>query len=90
MKVYCPKGWKWTLPLGNITIEDHHVNICDGICDSADLCGIAECEFYDISEDATRRFLQAQAKEHSLEGVLHQESLRRKSERAAASGKKLL
>jgi hypothetical protein len=36
--------------------------------DSADLCKRADCEFYDISEDATRRFLKAQAKEHTLEG----------------------
>jgi hypothetical protein len=35
---------------------------------SADLCERADCESYDISEDATRRFLKAQAKEHTLEG----------------------
>jgi hypothetical protein len=89
MQIDCPKGWKCIMRFGNITFEDHRVSICDGVCDSADLCGIAECEFYDLSEDATRRFLQAQVKEHSLEGVLHQESLRRKSKRAATSTKKL-
>jgi hypothetical protein len=36
--------------------------------DSADLCARADCEFYDISAEATRRFLQSQAKEHTLEG----------------------
>jgi hypothetical protein len=36
--------------------------------DLADLRKRADCEFYDISEEATRRFLQAQAKEHTLEG----------------------
>jgi hypothetical protein len=36
--------------------------------DSADLCRLSDCEFYDISEDPTRRFLKAQAKEHTLEG----------------------
>jgi len=68
MQVDCPKGWKWVKRIGAITLEDHRVNICDGVCDSADLCKRADCEFYDISEDATRRFLQSQAKEHTLEG----------------------
>jgi hypothetical protein len=68
MKVDCPKGWKWVKQIGHITFEDHRVNICDGICDSADLCGISDCEFYDLSQEATHLFLRAQAKEHSLEG----------------------
>lgn len=68
MQVDCPKGWKWVKQIGNIIFEDCRVNICDGVCDSADLCKRADCEFYDISEEATRRFLQAQAKEYTLEG----------------------
>lgn len=52
----------------NNAFEYHRVRICDGVCDSADLCGRSDCEFYDISEEATRRFLQTQAKEHTLEG----------------------
>lgn len=35
------------------------VNVCDSICDSADLCGIDACEFYGISPEATRRFIRA-------------------------------
>ncbi len=68
MQVDCPKGWKWVKQIGNIIFEDCRVNICDGVCDLADLCKRADCEFYDVSEDATRRFLKAQAKEHTLEG----------------------
>jgi hypothetical protein len=36
--------------------------------DSADMCARVDCESYDISPEATRCFLQAQAKEHTLEG----------------------
>lgn len=68
MQVDCPKDWKWVKQIGDITFEDHRVHICDGVCDSADLCGMADCEFYDISEETTGRILQAQRKEHSLEG----------------------
>jgi len=68
MTVICPYGWKSVARVGNVTWEDARVNICDNICDSADLCGNADCEFYDISPEATQRFLQALAKEHTLEG----------------------
>jgi hypothetical protein len=70
MKIDCIEGWKHTATLGNITIEDSRVIILDGICDSCDLCGISACRFYDISPEATRRFLLAQAREHTLEGLL--------------------
>jgi hypothetical protein len=51
------------------TLRVHHtkVQIYDGICDSADLCGIKSCRFYDTSREATRRFMRAQAEEHTLE-----------------------
>ncbi len=71
MKFECPYGWKHVGKLGdNITFESATVNICDGICDSCDLCGIKRCEFYDTSREATRRFLRAQAQEHTLEHLL--------------------
>ncbi|MGH9752035.1 MAG: hypothetical protein ACREA2_04570 [Blastocatellia bacterium] len=31
LQVDCPKGWKWVKRIGEITIEDHRVNICDGV-----------------------------------------------------------
>ncbi len=59
MKFDCPYGWKSVSKFGNVTFESATVNICDGICDSCDLCGIESCEFYDISPQATRRFIRA-------------------------------
>jgi len=43
------------------------VTICDGICDSADRCGIESCEFYDTSPEGTRRFLKALYHEQTAE-----------------------
>lgn len=68
MNVECPKGWENIIRIGNITIEDSIVTICDFICDSADLCGIASCEFYDTSREATRRFIKALNHEQTLAG----------------------
>ena len=67
MKFDCPYGWKSVTKLGNVTFESATVNICDGICDSCDLCGVESCEFYDTSPEATKRFLRASAREHSHE-----------------------
>ena len=70
MQFDCPYGWKSVSNFGNVTFESATVNICDGICDSCDLCGIEACEFYDISPEATRRFLRANAQEHTREHLL--------------------
>ncbi|MCP9496887.1 MAG: hypothetical protein MSG64_20915 [Pyrinomonadaceae bacterium MAG19_C2-C3] len=71
MKFECPYGWKYEGKIGDhLTFESATVHICDGICDSCDLCGIERCEFYDTSREATRRFLRAQAQEHTLEHLL--------------------
>lgn len=67
MTVICPYGWKSVARVGNVTWEDARVNICDNICDSADLCGKKECEFYDRSPEADRRFARALAHEQTLE-----------------------
>ena len=41
MQFDCPYGWKSVAKVGsNFTWESSTVNICDGICDSCDLCGI--------------------------------------------------
>jgi len=71
LKFQYPYGWKSVATVGNnFTWESSTVNICDGICDSCDRCGIETCEFYDISPEATKRFLLANAREHSLEHLL--------------------
>jgi hypothetical protein len=67
MKFECPYGWQAVAQIGHVRLESATVNLCDGICDSCDLCGIERCEFYDTSPEATRRFLRAQAHEHTLE-----------------------
>lgn len=60
MKFQCPYGWKSVAKVGSFfTWESSTVNICDGVCDSCDLCGIETCEFYDISPEASCRFLKA-------------------------------
>ena len=58
MKFECPYGWKSVTKCDNVTFESTTVNICDGICDSCDLCGIERCEFYDTSAEATSRFIR--------------------------------
>ncbi len=66
----CPYGWKSVAKIGNVTLESATVNICDNICDSADLCGITRCEFYDLSPEANRRFAAGIAYEQTLEYLL--------------------
>ena len=70
MKIKCPHGWKHIGKIGSLTWEDPTVNIYEGICDSPDLCGITVCQYYDTSQEATRRFQKAQANEHTLEGLM--------------------
>lgn len=70
MELDCIEGWVHVTALGSITLEDRRVIILDGICNSCDLCGITACRFYDDSPEATRRFLHAQARQHTLEGLL--------------------
>ena len=60
-------GWKSVIKCGNVSFESATVNICDGICDSCDRCGIESCEFYDTSEEATRRFIRALNYEQTAE-----------------------
>jgi hypothetical protein len=67
MTFECPYGWKSVTKCGNVTFESATVNICDGICDSCDLCGIETCEFYDTSPEATRRFIRALNYEQTAE-----------------------
>ena len=65
----CPRGWKSSIKIGNITFEDTRVNICGGICDSVDLCGIKDCEYFDDSQEGSCFFSRALAREQTLEGL---------------------
>jgi hypothetical protein len=70
LKFECPKGWKSVVKIGSVTLESATVNISNGVCDSADLCGIESCEFYDTSIEATQEFFRGQKKEQTLEYLL--------------------
>jgi hypothetical protein len=69
MKRDCPHGYKRVFKTGNMTWEDSTVEICGGVCDSPDVCGIESCEFYDISQHGTAHFMKAAGHEHTLEGL---------------------
>ena len=77
MRVNCPHGWKSVDQLKNIAIEDRRVNICAGICGSADLCGNTKCEYHDTSREATRRFMVANGHERTLEGLQEEKEQKR-------------
>ena len=81
MEIDCPHGWKNTSNLGHIIIEDTRVNIFDNLCDCPDLCGITTCEYYDISREATRRYNQASAYAHTLQGHRDEEARKEEYER---------
>lgn len=73
MRCNCPQGWKSVSKLKNITLEDSSVEIHDGICDSADLCGITRCDYYDVTREGTRRYMKALAHSQTLEGLLEEQ-----------------
>ncbi|MCK4626482.1 MAG: hypothetical protein KAV00_14280 [Phycisphaerae bacterium] len=70
MKINCPYEWKTRIKLGNIIWENSFVEIFNGICNCSDLCGITTCEFYDVTEEGTRLFVNAMAYGHTIEGIL--------------------
>ena len=53
-----------------MTWEDSTVDICGGVCDSPDLCKIERCEFYNVTQHGTVRFMKAAGREETLEGLL--------------------
>ena len=71
----CPQGWKTSIKCGNFIFEDHTVEICNGVCNFPDLCGITDCEYYDITQEGTQKFLKALAREDSLEGLIERKSV---------------
>jgi hypothetical protein len=76
MWMTCHRGFKTRLKTGKLVWEDRRVNVCAGICDAVDLCGIKDCEFYDDTREGTRRFHAALAHEHTLEGMTQTMELR--------------
>ena len=81
MECNCPHGWKRVLKLKNATISSSTVEIHDNICNSADLCGIKRCEYYNTTREGTRRFMKAVAHSHTLEGVLEERARKRAKKR---------
>ena len=71
MKIDCPHGYVAVMKLNeNVTWEDRSVTILDGMCESADRCGITSCKFYDVSPAGNARYLIALRRTHTLEGLL--------------------
>lgn len=75
MLMDCHRRFKTRLNTGKIVWEDTRVNVCAGICDSVDLCGNKDCEFYDDTREGTRRFHAALGHEHTLEGMIQTKTL---------------
>ncbi len=71
MKIDCPHGYAAVMKLNeNVTWEDRTVAILDGMCESADRCGISTCKFYDLSPAGNARYIAALRRTHTLEGWL--------------------
>jgi len=68
MRIQCPNGYKDAMAVGEITLTLSEVIVCGSICDSADLCKIEKCEFYDVTREGTRGFMKASAEEETIEG----------------------
>ena len=85
MRIECPKGFRSTVKAGKMNLVFTEVDVCGGVCDSADFCKIEDCEFYDVSREGTARFMQAAAEEHTLEGlkmkIAHENAARQASAR---------
>jgi hypothetical protein len=82
--INCPHGQRWLARLNSsVTFENRRVNIFNGVCDSCDLCGCRDCEYFDDTPEGTRRYQQGLAQLHaSIEGRSsdrrYQDDLRRK------------
>lgn len=105
MRIRCPEGWTTTRVVKErhceITVHHTHVNVLAGVCDSADLCGISSCAYYDVTPAGTRRFMDASLKLQTLEGMRahrknpsrqrvspkHEEKFEKRIEELAARGK---
>jgi hypothetical protein len=82
--ISCPHGHRWISRLNpSVTWENRQVNILGGVCDSGDLCQFRDCEYFDDTEEGSRRYQQGLAALHgTIEGQFndrrYQEELRRK------------
>ena len=62
--IRCPQACRWISQVGNVTFENRDVTIFSDICSHSDRCGMEDCQYFDNSEEATRKFIQAQALSH--------------------------
>ncbi len=46
------------------------VNVFDEVCDAADMCKFPGCQFFDMSEEATKRFINASCYYGTIEGIM--------------------
>lgn len=69
MQIKCPEGWEKRSKIGQVEIINADVEVFDKICDSADLCEKAHCQYYDISREGTRRFMKALTHNETLAGL---------------------
>jgi len=68
--INCPHGHRWMARVNpSVTCENRQVNILGGVCDSCDLCGCRDCEYFDDTEAGSRRFQKGLAELHgTIEG----------------------
>jgi len=60
--IRCPEGSRWITQREDLTFEFRDVQIFDGICSHCDKCELEHCEYFDLSQEATRRFLTAMSR----------------------------
>ena len=69
-------------------MSSDEVSIFDGICDRPDRCGREDCEYFDDSGEATRRYMRASGRSRTMEGMredrLYEEGLRQRHGQQAA------
>jgi len=70
MQMDCPYGYERVMRLSkNVVMRDSTVNVCGGVCDSAEFCNRPHCLFYDLTKQGTRHFQKASGQEHTLDGL---------------------
>jgi len=62
--IRCPQGCRWISKIGNTTFERRDVSIFADVCDHSDRCDIENCEYFDNSKQATKRFIKALTLSH--------------------------
>lgn len=70
--INCPHGQRWVSRQNrSVVYENRQVDIFGGVCNSCDLCGFRDCEYFDDTPEGTRRFQKGLAELHAtVEGRL--------------------